>query len=513
MNNEKETTQTLEIFNGNKEPKFHSRSYYEKETHKAAPQSTNASTSPTTDTSTSEASPKQEGEKQSAVELMLYDLMERYAFINIGNRHLYYYHEKEGYWKLIPANLVDVELRVMLTTRWIKSINSSSLGELYKWLLITTDTKDNSIFNTGLDYLNFKDRAYNWKTKETTKDRKYLYFSYALAVDYPKDQKPTGAWDSFLDDVFDDDKKTRKEFSKFVGLALSDIRNLKYIIHLYGQSNTGKSTALNAIKNVVGANVCASLSFSQLSQEFYLSSLHGCRLNISGEISGVSTAKLDVLKSLSGNDSVVASHKFKDGFVFDNRCLLAFSSNELPQVSFMEMQSYMSRAIIFPFRNVIDRKNWSLDFEANLHADIAGIVEFAIEGLERLANDNYVIHETSAMKGCKREYTGRIDSFTLFCDKYVKVDTNGFTPSAQINKAYQAFCLEHEYEALQTNQWPQVLKRQFLCKPHTKPISVEDGGPSKLSRGYKGIVLDDEVAELFNATKNVEAVFANTIMQ
>lgn len=446
----------------------------------------------------SQSPARQDDEKQSAVELMLYDIMSRYSFINIGNRHLYYYYEQEGYWKLIPANLVDIELRLMLTTRWIKSINGSTMSELYKWLLIETPTEDIHIFNKGLDYLNFKDCAFNWKTKEKTNDRQHLYFSYALAVNFPKKEEPTGAFESFLDNVFESDKETKKEFSKFVGLALSDIRNLKYIIHLYGKSNTGKSTALNAIKNVVGANVCASLSFSQLSQEFYLSSLHGCRLNISGEISGVSTAKLDALKSLSGNDTVVASHKFRDSFQFDNRCLLVFASNELPNISFMEMQSYMSRAIIFPFRNVIEREHWALDFEENLHADIAGIIEFAIKGLKRLEEDNFVINETEAMKNCKREYTGRIDSFSLFCDKFIKADSKSFTPSADIAKAYQEFCYKHEYELLQNNQWPQVLKRQFHCTPKVKCQTFDDGSTSKSVRGYQGIALSKKVNDLFN---------------
>ncbi len=428
------------------------------------------------------------------LEQMLQDLKERYSFINIENRHLYYYIEKEGYWRLIPVNVADIELRVLLTSRWIKSINTSTMGELYKWLLIETDTKDASVFQRGREYLNFKDCAYNWDTGEIAYDRKKLYFSYVLATKYPK-KKSTGAFDSFIEDVLGDDKATRREFSKFVGLAISDIRNLKYIIHLFGPSNSGKSTALNAIKHVVGSNVCAALSFSQLSQEFYLSSLHGCRLNISGEISGVSTTKLDALKSLSGNDTVAASHKFRDSFQFDNRALLIFACNVLPNISdYMELQSYVSRMVIFPFRRVFERSEWR-DIDQELREDVAGIVEFAIEGLRRLKKDNYQIRESEAMLLCKKNYTGIYDSFSMFCEEYIKEESGSFLTSAEIREAYKKYCAKYQYEILSDVKWSQVLQRSYFCRKDTVSISDEAQG-QKLARGYKGIKFRKRIGEL-----------------
>lgn len=457
---------------------------------------------------------KSSEEKQSAVQLMLYDLTERYAFFNIANRHLYYYFEEEGYWRLLAENTVDVELRRLLTSKWIKSINSSSLNELYKWLLVETETKDISIFNTGREYLNFKDRAYNYLTEETTKNRQWLYFSYALAVKYPKNKKSSGVFDNFLIDIFGDDEKTKQEFSKFVAIAVSDIRDLKYVFHLFGPSNTGKSTVLNAIKHIIGPSVCSSLSFSQLSQEFYLSTLHGCRLNISGEISGVSKAKLDVLKSLSGNDSVAASYKFKDGFQFTSRCLLAFACNVLPNVDYyMDMQSYVSRMIIFPFRTVIERERWKLDFDQQLRDDEVGIVEFAISGLKKLVEDNYVINETKAMRQCKRDYYGQHDSFSLFSEKYIVEDPKEFLSSADIKKAYKQFCEVYDCEPLEDNEWPVALKRQFYCTPKVKNIRSEDGKFSKSARGYKGITFRKNIGKLLEEETGETAVSLSSIFE
>lgn len=457
---------------------------------------------------------KTEEKKKNVVEMMFIELREKYDFFNISNRHLYYYYEKEGHWRLIAEN-TDQELRRLLGIKWIGATNSATLSELYKWLLIDTDIKDSSVFNDGRDYLNFKDCAYNYKTGEVTTERQDLHFSYALNIDYPNNQESTGAFESYLTDIFGEDNATRREFSKFLALALSDIRDLKYVFYLYGPSNTSKSTMLNIIKYVVDPERCSSLSFSQLSQEFYVSTLLGSRLNISGEISGVNKkTKLDVLKSLSGNDDVSASFKFKDGFRFTSRCLMAFACNVLPDLdNYLEMQSYVSRMIIFSFRNVIDRKHWRDDFEKELREDVAGIVKFAIKGFKRLVQDNYVIHETSAMKLCKRDYCALYDSFELFCDKYLEEKDKQFTPSVDIKNAYQRFCTINDYQPLPDNKWPQILKRQFFCRSTTKNFKCEDGQSYKSTRGYEGVVLTKKVSKLFEEPANEDKVSVSSIFE
>lgn len=452
------------------------------------------------------------GEKQSAVYLMLMELLEKYSFINIRRKELYLYIEAHGYWKLILPNEADIVLRELLTTNWIRSINSASITELYKWLLIETDPCKPSNFLKGRDCLNFIDVAYDWKKEKFVKDRKNLYFTYAINMKCPMEKESTRAFEKFIDDVFGDDKDTKKEFSKFVGLCLSDIRDLKYVFFLFGPSDTGKTTMMNAIKHAVGVENCCSLSFSQLSNEFYVSALYGKRLNVSGEISGMSTTKLDVLKSLSGNDDNLASYKFKDAFSFRNTCLLAFACNVFPKVDFMDMQSFANRMIIFPFRNVIERCDWNENLQKDLQKDAKGIISFAIKGLRRLDRDNYQIIETPEMQQCKNDYAGMYDSFTLFCNEYIKPAYGESATSAEIHAAYSKFCQMNEYELLKDNQWAQILKRRYGCAAATLYVSDGNGGKRR-QRGYKGIVLKKKTAELFEEESPKKTVTIQQMME
>ena len=187
----------------------------------------------------------------------------------------------------------------------------------------------------------------------------------------------------------------------------------------------------------------------------------------------------------------------------------------LPELeNFLEMQSYVSRMIIYPFRNVIERKRWRDDFEKQLRDDVAGIIDFAIKGLKRLEKDNWVIHETDPMKLCKRDYCSLYDSFVLFCEKYLKEDDSQFTSSVDIKTAYVRFCTINDYQALPDNKWPQVLKRQFFCRSHIKNIKSEDGQSYKTTRGYQGVALKrKKVAELFEEPAPEDKIPASEIFE
>jgi phage/plasmid-associated DNA primase len=126
-----------------------------------------------------------------------------------------------------------MDLREMLTINWARSINTASLSELYKWLLISAEQVDASVFYSGKHYLNFRDKAYNWKEDRFEINRKRMYFTYALNYNYPEEES-NGAFNKFMNDVFEEDEDSKLEFAKFVGLALSGIRSLKYVFFLLG---------------------------------------------------------------------------------------------------------------------------------------------------------------------------------------------------------------------------------------------------------------------------------------
>ena len=418
-------------------------------------------------------------------------LLELYDFCKMGEQ-LYIFDMHEGYWKMIQESESNRTVRRIIPDDMCSAVNKSILYEIYEWLLTLVE-EINEFPTEKRFYLNFKDCAVNWRTEDIIKERKSLYFTYALDVNYgDTENHKNNKFLEFVDDVFGEDKKSKREFYKFLGLALSDIRDLKISIFLYGPSNSGKSVFLNLLRKLVGEKWCASLSFTQIGNEFAITQLLGKRLNLSGEVSGTSNKRLDIFKSLTGNDTVTACFKGKDHFQFKNESLLVFACNSLPEVITLgEFDSFLSRIIIFPFFKVKPREEWIDNLSELLMEDVGTILEAAMKGLQELEKDNFCFNETKAMKLCKQEFIEQYNSFALFADECIEKNPESKISSGEIRKQYATFCQSEGLLPLADNVWPQLLKQRYGCK--SIMITEKDDWGEKRKRGYRGIELKNKL--------------------
>ena len=230
-------------------------------------------------------------------------------------------------------------------------------------------------------------------------------------------------------------------------------------------------------------------NITQMSCEFALTQLLGKRLNLSGEVSGASNKRLDIFKSLTGNDTSSACYKGKDYFQFSNEAMLVFACNDFPPIQAVtEFDSFLSRIIIFPFENVKPRNEWIDNLEDVLFADAGTIISDAIDGLNALKECEFHIQETSAMKAARQEFIGRYNSFALFADAHLEKDADSVTTSKEIGDKYHAFCREEGLEVLPDNLWPTLLVRELSCRKTTKTVESFNNTSTRV-RAYKGIRL------------------------
>lgn len=421
---------------------------------------------------------------------MALTLMGKHEF-RVFDEQLYTYDEK-GYWELIPETDANRKLRSMIPDIYRDDVNKNMLREMYEWLRIEAMPMECDK-EVRKKYLNFKNCILDWETGEILDHTPEYNLRYQLQIEYAEcneGEKPTdSAFCRFVTDVFGDDQETIREFAKFLGLCLSDIRWLKLCCFLYGPSNTGKSVFLNLLKLLIGEKWTSSVSFAQMSNEFAVTQLLGKRINLSAEVSGTTNKRLDIFKSLTGNDTITACFKGKDHFQFVNECLLVFACNTFPSVqSLGDFESFLSRLIVFPFTNVKERSEWIDDLEHKLLQDSSHIIQMAINGLHYLQEDGFCFNESAAMKRCKQEFIGQYNSFLLFAEQYIEEDPEGTVMSSEIGAAYAKFCQEEEYPRLADNVWVPIVKQKFRCV--RKIIErIDERGMKRRARGFEGITL------------------------
>lgn len=418
-------------------------------------------------------------------------LMECCLFVMIDDT-LHFYDSKQGFWRCVPEKDSKDALRKMVPHDLRSGVTALTISEAYYWIKTECPIISNDTLNKRKDYLNFANEVFSLESQKFLPHNPELYFQNVLQVKYPGHNDIEGTYyKDFLENTFGNDEDTILRFEEFLGLAISSVRDSKQSFFLYGPSNTGKTVILNMLKRILGTDFTSSLSFSQLGNEFAVAQLVGKWLNVSGEMSGVANKRIDLFKSLVGNDLITACFKGKDHFQFHNQALLVFACNNFPDISSELVEAFASRIQIFPFLNVVPRDKWIPDLSEKLFSETDFIIRHAIKGLIRLRKRNYEFTETAAMRRCKESFLGEANSFLLFVKNHLKDNSNGQCTSDNIRRKYYAFCKKQDLMPLADNVWSKLLQETFSVKKCniTSGPEIEENRSKYNSRGYKGISL------------------------
>lgn len=116
---------------------------------------------------------------------ILQELTKKHKFLSIDGQ-LYIYDTKKNFFRLLPKNKSNLLLRELLGEDKIGRISGKDLGEIYDWLAVQVPKLREYQLAKNLDYINFADSAYNYKTGVPGGSYSNMHFRYGLVFPYPK---------------------------------------------------------------------------------------------------------------------------------------------------------------------------------------------------------------------------------------------------------------------------------------------------------------------------------------
>ncbi len=208
-----------------------------------------------------------------------------------------------------------------------------------------------------------------------------------FALPYPFDPNaecPT--WFETLDQLFDGDVERVNLLGEWFGICLTDDTRHHAIMLMEGPPRSGKGTALRTLERVAGPDNCVSPRLSALGERFGLWSLIGKRVAICPDAhlghGDRAMGVLEVLKSVSGEDSVDIDRKNLPPVTTRLRTRFVLAVNELPRFG-DNANALESRVLILPFRrSFVGCEDRRLD--EKLEPESPGIFRWSLEGLTRL---------------------------------------------------------------------------------------------------------------------------------
>jgi len=232
-----------------------------------------------------------------------------------------------------------------------------------------------------------------------------LGFLWKLQQNYVEDAE-CPLFNKFLHQVIGEDEaiKVLQEYLGYVFLPHSHL-NIEKALWLVGSGSNGKSVLTSLLKYVFGEDNISYLNLPELNDNEKRGMLKGKILNITQDASN--RVDPSSYKIMASGEKVIFKVLYKGSSILKSVPKMIIATNELPRVV-SGIDAFMRRVILIPFDKVIEEKDRDLELGNKLQAEMEGIFNFALQGLQRLLQQKHFTHSPMIEKAIL-EYKGELD--------------------------------------------------------------------------------------------------------
>lgn len=280
-----------------------------------------------------------------------------------------------------------------------------------------------------------------------------LNVEYNPQVDCPQFKK-------FLNEVLD--CKLIPLVQEIVGYLLTTNTASQKAFVFWGPARTGKSTLLWVVEYLLlGKKNVSNIPWQEIGDKFKTAELLGKLANVFSDLPSKSIDDTGIFKVVTGEDYLMAEKKNKNPFKFKPFARLVFSCNELPRNYVDRTEGFYRRLIIVPFNRQIEKSKIDKALKYKFQREKEGILNWALEGLKRLYENNFEFSENELTDGVKKEYKRENNNVISFVEECCELDGLFSCSRIEIYEAYKEFCVEAVLKALSQIKFNKELEGNF----------------------------------------------------
>ena len=292
-----------------------------------------------------------------------------------------------------------------------------------------------------------------------------FFFNFFLPVHYnPTAQCPT--IDRFITDIVAEENRTL--LYEIPARCLIGWTNEAFM--LLGSGNNGKSTYLKLLETFLGEENVSNVPLQKICDErFATAELYGKLANICADIPKKPLKYTGYFKMLTGGDKIFADRKFRDPFKFENKAVLIFSANELPEVT-DTTYAFWRRWIVIEFPNVFPENR---DFIKNLitEEELSGFLNRVLAMCKRLLSGN--VQKSKRVEDIMRLWMAQANSVWAFVNSCIEQDPKGEVVADELYRRYVSFCEANDLKAVNKTAFSLELQRLIRTTKKRERVSGE----------------------------------------
>ncbi|CAG9359617.1 DNA primase family protein [Clostridium perfringens] len=308
------------------------------------------------------------------------------------------------------------------------------------------------LVNVRNGLLDIRDMSFNEHTPSYLSTVQ-LNVEYNPQVDCPQFKK-------FLNEVLD--CKLIPLVQEIVGYLLTTNTASQKAFVFWGPARTGKSTLLWVVEYLLlGKKNVSNIPWQEIGDKFKTAELLGKLANVFSDLPSKSIDDTGIFKGVTGEDYLMAEKKNKNPFKFKPFARLVFSCNELPRNYVDRTEGFYRRLIIVPFSRQIEKSKIDKSLKYKFQREKEGILNWALEGLKRLYENNFEFSENELTDGVKKEYKRENNNVISFVEECCELDGLFSCSRIEIYEAYKEFCVEAGLKALSQIKFNKELEGNF----------------------------------------------------
>jgi|GEM_PF-1984871 len=269
--------------------------------------------------------------------------------------------------------------------------NNNAVNQIIQKIRRLRETKREDLGCKDLNLICLNNCVLNMKTKAILKHNPKYCFMTKIPIDYNVDSDSQKFEDWLGEVLWEEDLVTCQEW---FGFMLYRRYHEKSALVLIGPKHSGKTLFLTVMEKFVGKDNTSAVDFHDIiSNRFASNNLAGKLLNINDELDATDLKSTVMFKRLLGRSLIPAEAKNQTPYKFINYAKLVFATNKMPLPKTIDdPSSYYDKFITFEFDNMFDKDNVktnkSLDIELTTEEQLSGILNWSIEGFQRLIKNN-----------------------------------------------------------------------------------------------------------------------------
>jgi len=252
--------------------------------------------------------------------------------------------------------------------------------------------------------------------------------TYCLPYGYdPKATCPR--FDQFLREVLltEEDEPCQEwidQLYEWTGYCLIPSYRAETILVNVGEGGNGKSLYEKMVQEIVGADQCVALDLKQLAgnhAEYELASVFGKLVAFINEPQPKHLSDcIESLKKISSGDQIKGRMPAERPFSYTPYARLMINCNEMPNTKDPTMA--MKRRLLFLNWRRANKSNNDRELEDTLRTEVPGILNRALDGLDRLRERKWQFVETDASMALRGDHFQSEDSIAQFLESSCECD-------------------------------------------------------------------------------------------